>query len=147
MTRSDDGSHNESQVIGQPPRPCGVLVVDDNEDIRAVLRAGLGASGFAVWLAADGYEGTAVYQEHGPTIGLLLLDVCMPGRDGPETLAAIRALNPHIPCCFMSGDLGEYTEQQLLSMGAAAVFYKPVRFTELVSHVRRLITPIELQEA
>ncbi|MBY0456582.1 MAG: response regulator, partial [Gemmataceae bacterium] len=130
-------------------RPRGVLVVDDNEPVRSLLGVALGASGFAVWLAASGPEGLAVYHEHAAAIDLLLLDVRMPGWDGPATLAAIRAVAPHVPCCFMSGHTGEYTERELLTLGAMVVFPKPFRFGELIPFVRNLTAPArgEVDEA
>lgn len=130
-----------------PPRRPGVLVVDDDEPIRALLSIALGAAGFAVWLAADDPEGAAVYRAHAPSIDLLLLDVLMPGWDGPQTLAVIRAAAPHVPCCFMSGGTGEYTERDLLALGAAAVFRKPFRFGGLIPRVRALTTPAEVVSA
>lgn len=123
---------------GVPTRPPGILVVDDDEVVRAVLDIALGAHGFSVRLASDGREGVAVYREHAATIDLVLLDVRMPGWDGPRTLAVLRARAPRVRCCFMSGDTGEYTEQDLLALGAAAVFRKPFRFGELIPHVRHL---------
>ncbi len=128
---------------GSPSRPRGVLVIDDNEDVRVFLGKGLRASGFAVWLAADGHEGVAVYQEHASVIDLLLLDILMPGWSGPETLTAIRAFAPDLRCCFMSGDTGHYTEEELLGLGAVAVLRKPFPLGELIKQLRRLAKPIE----
>jgi anti-anti-sigma factor len=71
-------------------RPRGVLVVDDTEVVRSSLGIGLGASGFAVWLASSGREGVALYRAHRTAIDVVLLDVRMPDWDGPATLAAIR---------------------------------------------------------
>lgn len=142
MTRPVDGTGEEPRGRGSRSRPQGVLVIDDNADIRAFLGAGLGASGFTVWLAADGPEGTNVYREHAPAIDFLLLDVRMPGWDGPETLTAIRALAPDLPCCFMSGDPGHYTEQDLLNLGAVGVLLKPFRLDELIAQLKRTTLPI-----
>lgn len=137
MTPSDTAA----VTSGRRPRPPGVLVVDDNEPIRALLDVVFRANGFAVWLAADGPAGLAVSREYGPDIDLLLLDVRMPGWDGPETLAAIRATAPQVTCCFMSGDLGDYTERELLDLGAAVVFRKPFQLNELTLQVRSLTAP------
>jgi len=123
-----------------------VLVADDNEFIRAVLDAGFRASGLAVWLASTGFKAVSCYQENGDAIDLVLLDVCMPECDGPEAMAAIRALAPTVPCCFMSGDLGHYTEEYLLGLGAVAVFQKPFRLPEMVEHLLRLAVPVETSD-
>jgi hypothetical protein len=53
-------------------------------------------------------------------------------------LAALRKLNPNLPCGFMSGDTGGYTEESLRGLGAAVVFQKPFRLSELVGQLRLL---------
>jgi CheY-like chemotaxis protein len=109
----------------------GILVVDDEEAVRNVLGSGLRQSGFAVWLAANGPEALDLYWRHREGIDLVLLDVRMHGLDGPRTLAALKELNPRIRCCFMSGDLGNNTEEKLYNLGAAAVLSKPFRLAEV----------------
>ena len=128
-------------VSGSPHRPSGILVVDDTEIIRDLLDVGLQASEFDVWLASGGRAGLVAYLKNRLEIDVLLLDVRMPGWDGPETLAAIRAHDAAVPCCFMSGDMGLYTEEHLLGLGAAAVFLKPFRLGELTAQLRRLTSP------
>lgn len=113
------------------PRTYGILVADDEEDVRDVLHDKLRQEGFSVWLAADGQKAVALYRNYCETIDVALLDVCMPGLDGPQTLAALQELTPQIRCCFMSGYLGSYTEAGLRNLGAAKVFAKPFRLAEV----------------
>lgn len=112
-------------------RNYGILVVDDEGGVRGLLKIGLRQQGFTVWLAADGQEALDLYRQHGAAIDVVLLDVRMPGQDGPETLAALQELNPRIRCCFMSGDLGKHATASLLKLGAAAVLPKPFRLAEI----------------
>jgi CheY-like chemotaxis protein len=112
------------------PRTFGVLVADDEACIRGVMNVAMRQQGFAVWLAANGQEAIDLYRLHHETIDVILLDVLMPGLDGPRTLAALQALNPWIRCCFMSGDLGSYTAETLENLGAAALLRKPFRLAE-----------------
>ena len=121
-----------------PPRQYGILVVHDDAAVRDLLDFGLRHQGFAVWLAANGQEALEQYRCHGATIDVALLDVLMPGLDGPQTLATLQELNPQIRCCFMSGDLGLYGEWKLQSMGAAVVFHKPFRLAEIAQVLRDL---------
>ena len=65
----------------------------------------------------------------------------MPGRDGVSTLAALRELDPQIRACFMTGDAGRYTEQNLLDLGALTVFRKPFCLGELAAQLVSLTTP------
>jgi CheY-like chemotaxis protein len=132
-------------MLNQPPlaptREHGVLVVDDDPAVRAVVDAGLRQHGFAVWLAADGAEALDVYRNHRETIDVALLDVCMPGLDGPRTLAALQELSPQIRCCFMSGFFGTYSEQDLQELGADAVFEKPFLLSEVADVLRTVACP------
>jgi CheY-like chemotaxis protein len=114
-----------------PPRQYGLLVVDDDEGVRGVLGVGLRQQGFAVWLASGGREALDLYRQHSRAIDVVLLDVRMPGLDGPQTLAALQELNPQVCCCFMSGGLGSYTQEGLRDLGAAAVLPKPFRLPEV----------------
>ena len=119
-------------------RKCGILVADDEPEIRDVLSFGLQQEGFSVWLAADGQEALDLYRGHCETIDVVLLDVRMPRLDGPATLAALQELTPQIPCCFMSGYLGHYTEAGLRHFGARAVLKKPFRLPEVAQVLREL---------
>jgi DNA-binding NtrC family response regulator len=121
-----------------PLRPRGILIVDDTDVIRALLDVGLRAAGFVVWLANGGLAGVDSYLEHAAGIDVVLLDVRMPGCDGPQTLARIHSLNPDVLCCFMTGDIGIYTEEHLIDLGAVAVFRKPFRLGEMVAELRRM---------
>lgn len=118
----------------------GIMVVDDEECVRSVLNIALRLQGFAVRLAASGAEALDLYRSHRETIDLILLDVRMPGLDGPQTLGALKELNPEIRCCFMSGDCGSYTAEELRSLGAASVFPKPFRLDDMVYVLRELTT-------
>jgi DNA-binding response OmpR family regulator len=84
-----------------------------------------------------------LYLGHHDAIDVVLLDVRMPDQDGPETLAALRELDPQVTCCFMSGDTGEYTEENLLDLGVVAVFQKPFRMSELARQLMEIATPIK----
>jgi CheY-like chemotaxis protein len=124
-------------VAPVPRRRPGVLVVDDEEGILRVLQVGLRSYGLAVWVAADGHGAVEVYRSFRTAIDITLLDVRMAGRDGPQTLLALRELDPDARACFMTGFAGRYSEQDLLDLGALAVFMKPLRLGELA---RRLLS-------
>jgi CheY-like chemotaxis protein len=116
----------------------GVLVVDDDPEVRTLLDRVLGAQGFTVWLAANGYEALKAYQIHRDEIDLVLLDVRMPILDGPQTLAALLQLAPHLRCCFLTGDPGHYTEEELRDRGAMSILSKPFRVDDLATTLREL---------
>jgi DNA-binding NtrC family response regulator len=116
----------------------GVLVVDDEPAILALLQTALTAFGFRVWTAEGAAKGLEVFRSHRSEIHVALLDVRMPERDGPAMIAALRAEAPDLPFCFMSGFAGTYEAEQLMALGAAHIFPKPFRLDELVSRLRQL---------
>jgi CheY-like chemotaxis protein len=123
-----------------PPAPA-ILVVDDEPVIQRLVADILQRHGYAVLVAASGAEAVTLYQNHPGAIQLVLLDIRMPDLDGPATLEALRALDPQVRCCFLSGDLGGYTEEDLLQRGAQGVLRKPFRVEELLSLLGRSPPP------
>jgi len=103
-----------------------VLMIDDDPDIRAMAHLSLTAiGGYEVELCSSGAEALVRI----PTIApdLVLLDVTMPGMDGPATLARLRNLPcmHGIPVVFMTANTQPSEVQALLAQGAAAVIPKP----------------------
>jgi len=116
-----------------------ILIADDEPAIRKLLETGLQDHGFEVLLAADGQQTIDLYRRHGETIAAVLLDVRMPGLDGPETLKALRRLNPDLQVCFMSGDCGKYDLSELRRWGRH-VFPKPFQLPEVAWVLWHLVT-------
>jgi CheY-like chemotaxis protein len=114
-------------------------VVDDDPSVRTLLNLLLQEDGYAVWLTADGYQALKAYRGNRQDIDLVLMDVRMPGLDGPQTLTALREDDPQLCCCFMTGDPGAYTEQDLLDRGARQILYKPFRLSELRQVLQRVM--------
>ena len=133
----DRWDHEQTSRCSSVRQP-GILIVDDEPAIRNLLRIVLQQQGFAVWLAADGWEALKVYQQQRGHIALVLLDVRMPGWDGPRTLALLRKLDPAVRCCFLTGHAGDYSEEELRQRGAEHVFAKPFRPAELGLFLGRL---------
>jgi CheY-like chemotaxis protein len=126
-----------------PPSPAapGILVVDDDALVRGVLGAALPHYGFRVWLADGGAEALRLYPALRGQVALVLLDVRMPGLDGPATLRELRRLYPGLRCCFLTGEPGVYGEEGLLALGAERVFLKPFRLPELTAALQALLGP------
>jgi DNA-binding response OmpR family regulator len=120
-------------------RPAGVLIVEDESVVRELLELMLRDEGFDVWTAGDGRRALDLLRRHPHEIGVALLDVNMPGLDGPGTLVSLRGLNPQLGCVFMTGQPGEYADDELLRMGAEAVLHKPFTPQELTPILRRLL--------
>jgi len=102
-----------------------ILVVDDDAFVRGMLGTALKSFGFVVTLAPSGPDAVRAYKGQRESFDLVLLDVQMPGLDGPQTLAALRKADPEVRCCFMTGHSARYSEGDLLGMGASQVIRKP----------------------
>ncbi|TCD05423.1 response regulator [Erythrobacteraceae bacterium CFH 75059] len=85
-----------------------LLLVEDEDMVRAVAERALTRAGYIVTTCSDGEEGLAAVAKGGE-FDLVLSDVVMPGLDGPAMARAIRKVRPHLPILFMSG----YAEEQL----------------------------------
>jgi CheY-like chemotaxis protein len=134
------GQENEPVAQdGELGSPTGVLVVDDETAVLCVLAARLRIEGFKVQAAGHGQHALELYRRHREEIGTVLLDVLMPGMDGPHTLTALQKLCPTIRCCFMTSNPMPYTEEGLLQMGAVRVFRKPFAFTEVSDTLNELV--------
>ena len=142
------GPRQRTAEAGQTSAPTvrkyGILVVDNDGVMRVWLEEGLHGQGLDVWLASDGQEALELFWRHRDSIDLVLLDVCMPGLDGPQTAIALRQLEPQLRVCFMSGDLGGYSDQKLRDLGALAVIPKPFRLAEIAPMLWELATRADL---
>jgi PAS domain S-box-containing protein len=115
-----------------------VLVVDDEETVRAVAKATLESVGFNVLLAANGREGLEKFRAHGNDIVLVLLDLTMPALGGAETFRELRVLRPALKIVLMSGYNEQEITNQFAGKGLAGFLQKPFRASELLSTVRAL---------
>lgn len=114
-----------------------IMLVEDEEDIRAVAELALEAvGGFTLKACMSGQMALAALDEFLPQ--LILLDVMMPGMDGPSTLRAIRE-HPgftHTPAVFMTAKVQQEEINGYLSLGAAGVIPKPFDPVTLPEQIR-----------
>ena len=115
-----------------PPCVGRILVVDDETDIRALLRVLLERSGHAVVEAADGNEALRVFYAEQPE--LVLLDVSLPGLDGFATLQRIRDLSD-VPVVMLTARADELDKVRGLRGGADDYVTKPFGRQELLARV------------
>jgi DNA-binding response OmpR family regulator len=113
-----------------------VLVVDDDADIRGLLRQLLERAGYAVVEAVDGREGLRVLYSSSPD--LVLLDVSMPELDGWQTLERIRDLSD-VPVVMLTARTAELEKVRGLKAGADDYVAKPFGRQELLARVEALL--------
>ncbi|TVP44413.1 MAG: response regulator [Halomonas sp.] len=103
-----------------------ILYVEDDPDIQTVAKLALEVvGGFTVKICSSGEQALDEAEEFLPD--LILLDVMMPGMDGPSTLKALRQLSSlqHVPVAFMTAKVQPHEIDQLTALGAESVIAKP----------------------
>ncbi len=116
-----------------------ILLIEDDPDVRTIAAIALvDIGGFRLTVCGSGAEALERLRETLPQ--LILLDVMMPGMDGPATLAEIRqlALDPTPPIVFMTAKVQPQETQRYLELGAAGVIAKPFNPMTLPDELRSL---------
>ncbi|MBI4620125.1 MAG: sigma-54-dependent Fis family transcriptional regulator [Desulfobacterales bacterium] len=121
-----------------------ILVVDDEESHRMMLRAHLEEEGFELVEASDGQE--AVDRVSDRFFDLVLMDIRMPKMDGMEALKQIRQINPTIPVVIMTAYGSINSAVQALKSGAEDYLTKPLDMDELIIKVNKALRYRQLEE-
>ncbi len=89
----------------RPPRGQGelILVVDDEEAVRAITQQTLEAYGYQVLVAADGVEAISLYARHQTSVAVVLTDMMMPVMDGPATIRVLQSMKSSVKIIAASG--------------------------------------------
>lgn len=129
---------------------CGtgtILIADDENDVRAMVRAMLESFGYRVLEARDGKEAVDIFRERSMEIDLLLLDMMMPVMTGEEAFAEIRRISPEAKAVLASGydDRGRIGE--VVASGFSGFLQKPFRRRELGRMVSGALGNAPRQEA
>jgi DNA-binding response OmpR family regulator len=96
--------------------------------------------GFEVITASDGVEAIELYRSQSEPIGLVILDLTMPGLNGEQTWAHLRAFDPDVRVLFSSGYSEENAEFRFREPDARAAFiHKPYRREELLERIHDLL--------
>jgi CheY-like chemotaxis protein len=117
-----------------------VLVIDDDEEQRTLVREILVRAGHGVEEAADGDQGLRLFRKRRPD--LVVTDINMPGIDGHAVISALRVMNKDVPIIAMSGGGAVERDDLLLraaALGATEVIMKPFEFRQLVGAVGRAV--------
>jgi adenylate cyclase len=127
----------------KPPR---ILIVDDNETNRDILRTRLGRHGYELMEAADGEEAMAAARQHHPD--LILLDVMMPKVDGVEACRQLKAdaALPFMPIILVTAKADTKDVVAGLEAGADEYLTKPVDQAALAARVKSMLRVKELTD-
>ena len=114
-----------------------ILLIEDDVKIAIVVKRGLDAEGFTVDVAFNGVDGLWLATEG--TYDLILLDIMLPGRNGFQVCADLRARNVWTPIIMLTAKDGDLDEAEALDAGADDYLTKPFSFPVLVARVRSML--------
>jgi two-component system cell cycle sensor histidine kinase/response regulator CckA len=116
-----------------------ILLVEDEEMVRDLVRIALQAKGYTILEAGEGGEALSLAGQHQGTIDLLVTDLVMPEMSGRELAERLKALRPGIKVLFMSGYTDDAVIQQGVLMAQAEFISKPFSPSILASRVREIL--------
>jgi nitrogen-specific signal transduction histidine kinase/CheY-like chemotaxis protein len=116
-----------------------ILVVDDEEDLRAMAKTIFENKGYRVLLAKDGETAIKAYREHADEIRLIILDIVMPGIDGVQIYQEFKAKGSGAKIILTSGYLEDFKIQNVLSQGVESFVPKPWDLPNLLRETRRVL--------
>ena len=125
-----DNNLNEDKLI---------LVIDDEDMLRDVLKEVLEMVGFSALFASSGRAGIQLFEENRDRVQLILMDILMPEMSGLETHKEIKAIDPDMKFIFMSG----FPDKDALSLrelvGEYVFVKKPFSVREIVSQIKQVL--------
>ena len=128
----------EAEDRAMPRASETILVVDDNQAVRALVKRVLEREGYAVLVAANPDEAKKVFMQSPSKITLLLSDVVMPGSDGPDLFRCLRAKYP-LKVLYMSGYAHSLASRRHLLDGNRDLLPKPFAPDDLAQRVRETL--------
>ncbi len=129
---------------------CGtglILVADDEDDVRSVVRSLLESFGYKVVEARDGREAVERFRERRGEIDLVLLDLMMPRMTGEEAFAEIRRISPEVRAILASGYDESGRLREIVAAGFETFLQKPFRRRELGQKVGEALAKIPRRES
>jgi two-component system cell cycle sensor histidine kinase/response regulator CckA len=116
-----------------------ILLVEDEEGLRALNARGLTSRGYTVLEAGNGVEAIEVLEKSGKPVDLVVSDVVMPEMDGPTLARELRTRNPDLKIIFVSGYAEDAFQKNLPEHGQYAFLPKPFTLKQLVAAVKETL--------
>jgi two-component system, cell cycle sensor histidine kinase and response regulator CckA len=129
------GAKGPSDLTGN----ARILLVEDEESVRAFAARALAARGYQVYEAASGAEALEVLDRTGGAVDLVVSDVVMPGMDGPTLLTEIRKRRPDVKMIFISGYAEDAFARHLPDDESFQFLAKPFSLKELATAVKQTL--------
>ena len=133
------GTGGERDEAREPNDLAGagvVLVVDDEPIVRQTAKSALQRYGYTVLLAEDGQSALDLFREMSGRVGIVLLDMTMPGISGEETLRQLHLIRPGVPVLLTSGYNEVEAIHRFAGKGLAGFIQKPYTAVQLAEHIK-----------
>ncbi len=114
-----------------------VLIVDDEDDFRSIVKEILTDESFNVSDASNGLTAVEIFKNS--PIDAVLLDLGMPHMDGIETMRELRKINPHIPVIILTAFSDIPTAVEAVKQGAYDFITKPPEFDNLIATIKKAV--------
>ena len=116
-----------------------ILIVEDNNVMRELLKSLLISEGHEVLSAHDGLEAVELYKTEGEKIDIVITDVEMPNLSGVEAYRQIKRINPEAKVIFVTGAMNGRLKKQLQNEGIQGFFQKPYSPNDILAKVREIL--------
>jgi PAS domain S-box-containing protein len=117
-----------------------ILVVDDEESVRLIMRSTLESFGFRAVGAADGAEAISLFRSAPALFDMAIVDMQMPGLDGGKTMLALRHMRPNLPIVAASGLATNQNREQAAANGVRHFLDKPFTVETLIRTVHAALS-------
>ena len=116
-----------------------VLIVEDEESLRDLLRMVLEGNGIKVLQAVDGVDAVEIFTAHQNEIGVVLSDIGLPRLGGWDAFLKMKEINPDVKGVLASGFFNPDVRTEIIKSGATDFIQKPYNSTQIIKMIRGLL--------
>ena len=120
-----------------------ILIVEDEENLRYLLRMILEDSGMKVLEAIDGVDAVEIFTAHQNEIGVVLSDIGLPRLGGWDAFLKMREINPEVIGILASGFFSQNVRTEIIKSGAMDFIPKPYNSKQIITIVRKALDGIK----
>jgi PAS domain S-box-containing protein len=139
--RSSESVITAATTVVLPAAPSTILVVDDESELRMMLKDILESDGFTILTASNGNEAKELFAENAAAISLIVSDLGMPVCDGLQLYRHIRSMSPTIPFVMSTGYSNRESRDELDASGVDGILMKPFKVEQILEMVHRFTRP------
>ncbi|MCX7983639.1 MAG: response regulator [Bacteroidetes bacterium] len=121
-----------------PEKPA-ILIVEDEEFLRVLLKEMIAEYGYKVYEAGDGYEAIETFEQHKDEILIVLSDLGLPRLGGWEAFEKMKEINPRVEGILASGYFDPQLRAKILATGAKHFVQKPYNPPEIIDMIESIL--------